>query len=188
VKCVDGVLNVCNSTRPTIQNRLIGIAAACLLVSSGTALAALGASPLTGANRHVQSVATSQMRAAAIARAATSPSATSDPAAQAYTVSAVTLDSGTVVREYVATANSVVFAVAWSGPRLPDFREILGTYADRFMEPGLAASGTVTGGVGHRGLKDASVEVESFGRMGKFTGYAYLPAALPAGMSVSDFQ
>ena len=44
-----------------------------------------------------------------------------------YSVYEITTPYGTVVREYISP-DGKVFGVAWRGPFLPDFQQILGTY------------------------------------------------------------
>ncbi|WP_367949067.1 DUF2844 domain-containing protein [Paraburkholderia sp. NMBU_R16] len=54
-----------------------------------------------------------------------------------YTVHTLTLPSGTVVREYVASSG-LVFGVAWKGPTLPDLRATLGDAFDRYVSASAA--------------------------------------------------
>jgi hypothetical protein len=114
-----------------------------------------------------------QTRLHAVARAAS--------AQGAYSVHALTLPSGTEVREYVA-ANGIVFGVAWDGPTLPDLKAMLGASFDAYV----AASAT------RRGMplavSNSDLVVFSSGHLRAFTGYAYLPQAVPAGVDVSVIQ
>jgi hypothetical protein len=155
----------------------VPVAAACACASA-TAFAALGASPMTGADPHVSTIDR------ATARAMTSATSASNGA---YTVNEVTLDSGIVVREFVATSTRLVFAVSWTGPRLPNFRNLLGTYATRYLDPKAADHPSSTG-LGQRALSADDLVVQSLGRLGRFSGYAYLPSAVPVGVAVSALQ
>jgi hypothetical protein len=94
------------------------------------------------------------------------------------------LESGTVVHEYV-DANGTVFAVSWSGPSLPDLKEILGSHFDAMVtHAGKAAKS----GRSQLALKQSDLVIVSGGHMGAFEGRAWLPAKLPAGFSPSDLR
>ncbi|MBB5504737.1 DUF2844 domain-containing protein [Paraburkholderia atlantica] len=99
----------------------------------------------------------------------------------AYSVHALTLPSGTQVREYVA-ANGIVFGVAWDGPTLPDLKAMLGTSFETYV----AASATRRGVP--LAVSNSDLVVFSSGHLRAFTGYAYLPQAVPAGVDVSVIQ
>ena len=49
-----------------------------------------------------------------------------------YTVHEIAAPSGVVVREFVSPAGTV-FGVAWTGPTMPDLRQVLGPYFDRYV-------------------------------------------------------
>jgi hypothetical protein len=49
-----------------------------------------------------------------------------------YTVHEITLPTGTLVRQYVSSAG-VVFAVTWSGPFMPDLRQLMGPHFDTMI-------------------------------------------------------
>lgn len=97
-----------------------------------------------------------------------------------YTLVQKDLDSGTTVREYV-DANGTVFAVSWSGPFLPDLKEILGGYFDAMVAQ--AGQGR---DARHSGLavRRSGVVIISSGHMGALEGRAWLPAKLPPGFDV----
>src|SRR5690242_13083948 len=104
-----------------LKARLIGFAVVvCIGFAANTAVAALGSFPLTGADPHV---ASNVMREAAVLKAATGSQANAaTPSANAlYRVNVVTLNSGTVVREFVATSSGNVFALTWEGPQTPNY-------------------------------------------------------------------
>lgn len=133
--------------------------AAASLIAAPDAQATLG--------QHVASVATDATRLTAVAHA----SIVQGP----YTVHSITLPSGTVVREY-AGADGIVFGVAWEGPTLPDLKTTLGAAFDRF------ASANPTRGGGPLAVSADDLVVYSGGHLRAFSGRAYLPHALPAGV------
>ena len=99
--------------------------------------------------------------------------------AAGYTVVERQLDSGTTVREFV-DHGGMVFAVSWSGPFLPDLKQLLGTHFDAFAAQG-------KGQRSHRNrlaMQDAGAVIVSEGHMGAFRGRAWLPSRLPAGFDV----
>jgi hypothetical protein len=102
----------------------------------------------------------------------------------AYTVHDNLLPSGTRVQEFVNPAG-LVFAVAWRGPVLPDLRALLGDYLAIFQRH--------TDAVRQAGLRGGPVNlvqeglvVRSSGRMGDFSGHAYVPTLVPAGVNIHD--
>ncbi|MGA9667523.1 MAG: DUF2844 domain-containing protein [Gallionella sp.] len=101
-----------------------------------------------------------------------------------YTVNESILPSGTRVRQYLS-ASGVVFAVSWSGPFLPDFRQLLGPHFDTMV----AEQAKLTH-AGHKffGLHESGLVIESGGHQRSFAGRAYLPSALPPGINVQDIQ
>jgi len=100
-----------------------------------------------------------------------------------YTVHEIRTPSGTTLREYVSSAGTV-FAVAWQGPVMPDLRQALGSYFDRYTE---AASGKHAGHR-HLAIRQPDLVVQSNGRMRSFSGRAYLPLLLPQGVSVEEIR
>ena len=93
-----------------------------------------------------------------------------------YTVHELQAPSGTVVREYVSPAGTV-FGVAWHGPSMPDLRQVLGTYFDRYVE-----ATTQRGVRGAVSIELPGLVVHSSGHMRAFVGRAYIPEALPQGV------
>jgi hypothetical protein len=109
-----------------------------------------------------------------VAAAKSQPASTGQAA---YSESEKTLDSGTTVHEYL-DAQGNVFAVSWSGPFLPDLKEILGEHFDT-----LAAQqrNQRAGGRSPLHIRQPGVVIDSEGHMGAFQGRAWVPAQLPAG-------
>ncbi|MFC0400196.1 DUF2844 domain-containing protein [Paraburkholderia rhizosphaerae] len=176
-----------NEEKNALRTRFIGLA---VVVSFGLtahpALASLGSFPLNGANVHVSS---NVMKSAAVVKEETASQtvATTPSPTAAYTVNVVILNSGTVVHEFVAASSDTVFAVTWSGPQQPDFVDILGTYSERYLKPS-GADAIHAVGLNQRSLNASDLVVQSFGHPGRFKGYAYLPSAVPAGVSLSKLQ
>ncbi len=101
-----------------------------------------------------------------------------------FEVNSMKLPSGTHVREYTAS-DGKVFAVAWNGPTVPDLRQALGaTFFDRYVS---AAK------VNRLGRHQLRIEQSDFvmhagGPMRAYAGVAYLPQALPAGVTPEDLK
>jgi hypothetical protein len=101
----------------------------------------------------------------------------------AYRVHEMQLPSGTVIREY-AGLDGKVFAVTWTGPFIPNLRQTLGSYFAEFSGQAAAANGTRK----HLEVRAPDLVVESAGHMRAHHGIAYLPQALPSGVSAGDLQ
>ncbi|RFP14718.1 MULTISPECIES: DUF2844 domain-containing protein [unclassified Duganella] len=101
-----------------------------------------------------------------------------------YTVSQSTLDSGTVVREYVNTQGTV-FAVSWNGPALPDLRTLLG---DKFAVLTTAAGKRPKAGHSQLAVEQSDLVIVSGGHMRAYAGHAWIPSALPAGFDTSIIE
>ena len=100
-----------------------------------------------------------------------------------YQVQEMQMPSGTLVREFVAS-NGTVFAVAWNGPTVPNLRQILGQYFDNFV----AAARAKHAGHRHLEIQQSDLVVQVGGHMRAFSGRAYLPPAVPAGVSIADLR
>ena len=107
-------------------------------------------------------------------------------AANLYTVHEIKAATGTVVREFVSQEGTV-FAVAWQGPRVPDLRQLLGSYFEQYAQAAQTQGGARAG---RRPMmvKQAGLVVQVGGRVRAFTGRAYLPQLLPAGVSLEEIQ
>lgn len=139
-----------------------------LSLCSAAALAALGGAPSAPVPRILSGSA---------APAAPAPT-------PAFTEAKRTLESGTQVHEWV-NASGIVFAIAWSGPFLPDLREQLGTHFQAL------ADGQRRQGPGSRSrasVQQADLVIFSGGRMGAFEGRAWIPSLLPAGFDTADIK
>ena len=100
-----------------------------------------------------------------------------------YQVQETVLASGTVVREFAAL-DGKVFAVAWQGPFKPDLQQLLGASFPRLVAAGERPHGD------HRSLRvnASDLVIESGGRMRASAGRAYLPALVPATVSLAEIQ
>jgi hypothetical protein len=105
-------------------------------------------------------------------------------AVSGYTVSQITLPSGTVVNEYVS-AEGKVFAVTWKGPFTPNLQQTLGTYFTTFT-----AAAAVPHGANHHGLsiQQSDFVMQTSGHMRAWRGKAYVPSLLPPNFSLDDIQ
>jgi hypothetical protein len=103
--------------------------------------------------------------------------------AQNYDVHEIQASTGTVVREYVSSAGHV-FAVAFQGPAVPNMKQLLGSYYDQYQRAAQAR------GVTHGPLiiKEPGLVVQISGRMRALTGRAYLPEAIPAGVTTEAIR
>jgi hypothetical protein len=96
------------------------------------------------------------------------------------TVHTQTLPNGLSIRQYV-DAGGLVFAVAWNGPVLPDFPQLLGSYFSSYTDALRAQKRGVN-------VQSAALVLESGGLMRAFFGRAYLPAQLPTGLTAQDVR
>lgn len=95
-------------------------------------------------------------------------------------------DAGhTTINEY-ATSTGQIIAYAWEGPTMPDLRALLGKYADSYRT-GAVTTATDRGLHASR-IARPDVIVESGGPMRGYVGRAWLPAALPPGVTADDLQ
>jgi hypothetical protein len=90
------------------------------------------------------------------------------------------LPNGLTLRQYVDAAGWV-FAIAWSGPVLPDFERLLGSAYPRYSEAMRAQRRGVS-------LHDPDLVIESSGMMRSFSGRAYLPQRLPPIVAAQDIR
>jgi len=101
-----------------------------------------------------------------------------------YTVSQITLPSGTLVNEYVSTEGKV-FAVTWKGAAVPDLSQTLGSYFEAYKA---AASITPHAGHHHMMVRQTDLVVTTGGHMRAWHGKAYVPSLLPPNFSLEDIK
>jgi Protein of unknown function (DUF2844) len=90
-----------------------------------------------------------------------------------YTMSEITLPSGTVVHEYVS-AEGKVFAVTWKGMYFAEYK----------------AAATATPHASHHNLtvQQTDLVVRTGGHMRSWHGQAYVPSLLPPNFSLEDIK
>jgi hypothetical protein len=101
-----------------------------------------------------------------------------------YTMSEITLPSGTVVHEFVS-AEGKVFAVSWKGMAVPDLSQTLGTYFAEYK-----AAATATPHAGHHNLtvQQTDLVVRTGGHMRNWYGQAYVLSLLPPNFSLDEIK
>jgi hypothetical protein len=107
--------------------------------------------------------------------------------ADAYTIHEMKSPTGTIVREYVSRADGRVFGITWQGPFIPDLKQLLGAYFQQYSE---AAKAQREGHVGRHPLniQEPGLVVQTSGHMLAFSGRAYDPRLVPAGISDHDIR
>jgi Protein of unknown function (DUF2844) len=145
---------------------------------------ALGAILITGAMTLPAFAALGGDAASVAADAAKMKGQARATASGGYTVSEITLPSGTVVREYVS-AEGKVFAVTWKGMTPPDLQQTLGTYFEQYKA---AAAAAPRQGHHHRTVRNSDLVVSTSGHMRALRGAAYVPSLLPPNFPLNDIK
>jgi hypothetical protein len=101
-----------------------------------------------------------------------------------YTMTAVTIDSGVVIKEFT-NPDGLGFAVSWRGPVMPDLSTLLGTYFPVFMRANEEAQATGRRGSPVSVARDGLV-VQASGRRPHFFGYAALTHLTPSGINIKN--
>jgi hypothetical protein len=93
---------------------------------------------------------------------------------------------GTTIDEY-ASSTGQIFAYKWRGPTMPDLPALLGSYNASYRA---GAAAQASGGLDLHVLRVArpDVVVEAGGQMRSYVGSAWLPAALPAGVTADELN
>jgi Protein of unknown function (DUF2844) len=156
------------------------LAVATTLGVAPPARAALGGAPMATPSDAVAKTVSP------VARAASSTNASNVSVSANYTVKETAFSSGTVVHEYVGTDGNV-FGITWRGPFMPDLSALLGTYFPQYKSA-VEAQRSQRKGRGPVAVEQSGLVVHSLGHMGAFFGQAYLPAALPSGVSADDIR
>lgn len=101
--------------------------------------------------------------------------------AQAYTLHEIEAATGHIVREYAAD-DGKIFGVGWEGPTVPDLRQLLGEqYFTKFQQAVAKRQSHRRGPVV---IETSDFVFEQTGRLRDFRGRAYLPRAMPSGVSI----
>lgn len=163
----------------------LAVNASLLLPSS--AFAALGGAPMPSPPGSTSTLIDSTQRAATLpASSALAFAAHPAQAIARYSIKETKLADGTVVREFLSSSDTV-FAVSWSGPRIPNLSTLLGQYASQYTQRVNALRSTHPG-IGPIPVEEPGLVVHSAGHMGDFRGQAWIPNALPAGVTASDIR
>jgi Protein of unknown function (DUF2844) len=106
-----------------------------------------------------------------------------------YSVHEISTPYGTVVREYVSP-DGKVFGVAWRGPFLPNFQQILGDYYGRYVQGAQAARAAQPGRSRNVQLtvEQPELVMHSGGHMRAYTGHAYVPGMIPQGVAAQEIR
>ncbi|KVG68759.1 hypothetical protein WJ33_23405 [Burkholderia ubonensis] len=103
-----------------------------------------------------------------------------------YSIHETTLPDGPAVREYIDQTGSV-FAIAWHGPSAPDLAMLLGDYFSQYLK-GAAAQYKAVPSLSFVVVKQPGLVVSTGGRIGDFSGRAWIPQALPPGVTPHDLH
>ena len=106
-----------------------------------------------------------------------------------YSVHEITTPYGTVVREYVSP-NGQVFGVAWRGPFLPNFRQLLGNYYAKFVQAAQEARAAQPGRSRNTPLRVQQPDLVMFsaGHMRAYAGRAFDPGMIPQGVDAQEIR
>ena len=100
-----------------------------------------------------------------------------------YRIHEIQQPSGTLIREYAGN-DGKVFAVTWHGPFVPNLRQILGSYFDEYA----AAAKAGRQDRNHMLVRKSDLVVRVAGHMRAQSGLAYLPQAMPSGVTIGDLE
>jgi hypothetical protein len=103
-----------------------------------------------------------------------------------YTLHEIQTPTGVAIKEYASPVGQI-FAVTWKGPFHPDLRQLLGPYYDDYVQS-VRTQRAQRAGRGPILIQQAGLVVEVSGHLRSFTGRAYIPQQLPAGMRVEDIK
>ena len=95
-------------------------------------------------------------------------------------------DAGTTTINEYATSTGRIVGYAWEGPTMPDLDALLGKYAASYRTG--AATSARDGNLHASRIARPDVIVESGGPMRGYLGRAWLPGALPPGVTANDLQ
>lgn len=96
--------------------------------------------------------------------------------------------AGTTVNVYIDARSRRIFAYTWQGPTAPNLDTLLGQYA-AVWHSGAAALHAAGGDELHAArVETPSVIVETGGHMRGYVGRAWLPGALPVGITERTLQ
>jgi len=103
----------------------------------------------------------------------------------AFSTVTITTDNGITVREFV-DSSGLVFAVNWSGPAVPDLHGLLGEYFANYTQVLSALPNAGRQRAIH--VVTAGLVVLSGGHLRAYSGLAYLPVRIPAGVAIEALR
>ncbi|MDE1183851.1 DUF2844 domain-containing protein [Paraburkholderia sp.] len=159
------------------------------LIQAPAARAELGGTMSAAPSAHSAAQSVSATAAAVQAMQATQVTQTASPTMRvngAVQVRATTDAGGTTIDEY-ASADGRIFAYTWEGPTMLDLRNLLGPYYDAYRAGTDASRADLRSLHANRVARDGVI-VEAGGQMRSYVGRAWLPAALPPGVTPDDLQ
>lgn|SRR5262249_13563289 len=103
-----------------------------------------------------------------------------------YTLHEMRSATGILVRQYL-TSEGVVFGVAWEGPWMPDLRQLLGNYFDRYQRAVQPVQ------QGHRrhgpiAVQQADLAIRIAGHTRSFSGAVYVTSLVPTGVAAQSIR
>ncbi len=101
-----------------------------------------------------------------------------------YSVHTLSTPAGVQVRQYVSSSGTV-FAVSWNGPFMPDLRQLLGVH---FVTLKTEEARSPHAGHSQVHIVRPEVVIDSTGHMRSFHGSAYIPSAVPAGVTMAELH
>jgi hypothetical protein len=106
-----------------------------------------------------------------------------------YSMHEIATSYGTVVREYVSQ-NGQVFGVAWRGPFLPSFPQLLGNYYAEFAQAAQDARAAQPRRSRSAPLSVAKPDLvmHSAGHTRAYAGHAYVPGMIPQGVDAQEIR
>lgn len=105
---------------------------------------------------------------------------------QLYTIHEMQAANNVVVREFVSPAGKV-FGVAWQGASRPDMKQLLGGYFDQFTKAAQEQKARRVGR-GPLVIQQPGFVVEMGGHSRSFSGRAYVPQMVPAGVKAEELR
>jgi len=155
--------------------------------AASLALAALAASPRARAELDgvmpEQRVLTHQAAPSSATSGVTGQGAQQTLLNGALRLRSLTDAGGTTINEY-ATSTGRIVGYTWAGPTMPDLRALLGKYSASYHAG--AAAAAADGNLHSSRIARPDLIVESGGPMRGYVGRAWLPAALPPGVTADD--
>lgn len=98
-----------------------------------------------------------------------------------YEVYTFTIANDIIVKQYVA--NKKVFAIVWRGPRIPNLRQLYGTYFNDYVNTKAANLG-----MSQRAIGSDELIATVYGVSGAYIGRAILKSQMPANVTLQDLK